>query len=125
MGETLNIKVAQGIILAINILMAWYHARLIKADRPIRHGWWAALYITLCGALCLFAESGWLAIFAILIRKPLFDVSLNYFRGKPLFYVASDPDSLIDDIHLTLFGKKNEWYLLFYAVAALIVSFLK
>lgn len=116
--------IAAALVVAYNIATAWWHSRLIKQHRRIYHGWWAAAYFLLIGALCIFYNSGWLAIFSLFIRKPLFDVSLNIFRELPLFYVSSDPDSIIDDIHYSLFEKRSEIYLFVYFFIALISLFL-
>ena len=112
------------LIIAYNIITAWWHSVLIKQGRRIYHGWWATAYLLLIGILCVVSGSGWLAIFSLLIRKPVFDVALNLFRDLPMFYVSSDPDSLIDDIHYSLFEKRSEIYLLIYLFTALITLIL-
>lgn len=116
------IYLCAAILVAYNIITAWWHAKLIKRDLRIYHGWWAAAYILFTGALCLMSHSGWLAIFSFFVRKPVFDISLNLFRELPMFYVSNDPDSIIDDIHYSLFEKRSEIYLFIYFIFALLIT---
>lgn len=111
-------------IVAYNVLTAWINAVIIKRNKPIHHGMWAALYAAFCIAVMWWARNEYMVFFCLLIRKPVFDVLLNAFRGLPLLYVARDPASIIDDIHLSLFGKKSELYLMVYLALAILSIFI-
>jgi hypothetical protein len=97
----------QLIFVAFNIWMAWYHSRLIKDHRPIRHGYWAALY--LFAVLVWSVIFGWLyAPLLILQRGVVFSPALNLFRRLPINYISSSTTSVIDRIEMWLF--KTNWY---------------
>lgn len=116
----LNAYLGCCLIVAYNIGTAWLQARIIKANKPINHTLWAVLYVLFCWAVMWWAHNEFMAPFCLLIRKPLFDVALNLFRGLPFFYVSLNPKSIIDDIHFSLYGVRSELYLPVYFVAALI-----
>lgn len=114
----------------VTLAMAWWHSRLIKAGRPIRHGWWSALYIILVvGAIGLFWQSlpGWApaGIFALACacgRLVVFNIALNRFRGLSWTYVSAGTTSIIDKISIRLFGSRV-W--IFEAVLAVIFVILQ
>lgn len=97
----------QLIFLAFNIWMAYHHSQLIKANKPIKHGWWGALYL---GAITPFAILfGWLYFpLLILQRGVVFSPALNLFRGLPINYISSTTTSIIDRLEYSLF--KTNWY---------------
>jgi hypothetical protein len=102
--------------------MAAYHAKLIKAGKPIKHGYWGGSYL-LFVATCYFIGYSWqLVICQILARKVFFDVALNLFRGLPMFYVSTTTTSVIDKLHNRLFGKRSEIYILIYLMALVMLS---
>lgn len=98
----------------LNVAMAWYHARTF----PVKHGLWSAYYLAAAFlATWLFTRStilhffpfsiDWpaLVFFLTLIvqRKPVFDLSLNYFRKKPRWYVSLTTGSILDKFFIWLF----------------------
>lgn len=101
----------QLIFLAVNILMAWWHGRLIAKDKTIKHGLWGGAYLAAAIAVSWWAKSWQLFILLCLIRKVFFDTALNLFRGKNMFYVSSKTTSIIDKIHYKIFGVKSEIYI--------------
>jgi hypothetical protein len=102
--------------------MAAYHAKLIKAGKPIKHGYWGGGYL-LFVATCYFIGHSWqLVICQLLARKVFFDVGLNLFRGLPMFYVSTTTTSIIDKLHNRLFGKRSEIYLLIYLMILIMLS---
>lgn len=109
------------LLLLVNIAMAYHHSELIKDDKPIKHGWWGLSYFVLAVVMSIFS-SWWLLLAAMLIRKVFFDLSLNLFRGKPLFYVSSTSTSIIDRIHYKIFGNKSEIYMSIYFVLLILVN---
>lgn len=98
----------------VTVGMAFWHSRLIKANRPIQHGWWAVVYmIPLIAALiwqwddlaCVGHRVAFL--FTCLIgRLIVFNISLNLFRGLPLDYTSATSTSVLDKIERRLFGAR-------------------
>ena len=109
-------------LIGINILMAWWHSKLISAGKPIKHGFWGFLYLIFSGLLSFAFSSLVLFIASLFIRKVVFDLSLNLFREKPLFYVSSSTTSIIDRIHFKLFGDFSELYMTIYLLAIIIIN---
>ena len=102
------------LVLPVSIIMAWWHSRLIKADRPIKHGWWGLVFGVI-DALVLWRE--WPDLFSVIPRAAfiaaclighliVFNISLNWLRGKPWNYVNEDTTSIIDQIEYRLFGSR-------------------
>jgi hypothetical protein len=112
------------LLFAANLTMAAYHAKLIKAEKKIYHGLWGAAYLAVAGWLSLWLHSWALFVLSIFIRKVFFDLSLNVFRGLPLFYVSTETSSLIDKLHYKLFGKKSEIYMGIYLLVIVILNVL-
>lgn len=101
----------------VTLVMAWWHSRLIKANRPIRHGWWALLFaaLVILGVITLnkvgaFPLNAWkIGVFTLACaigRLVVFNISLNYFRGLSLTYVSKASASLIDKVEIRLFGSR-------------------
>lgn len=95
------------IFLAVNILMAWYHARLIRRHKPILHGWWATGYLATVIVFCLL-YGWWWAPVLIFLRALVFSSALNRFRGLPINYISRTTGSVIDKLEYKLF--KGHWY---------------
>lgn len=112
------------LLLGINLLMALRHAHIIEVEHKTpKHGWWGLLYVSITAILCLLFHSWVLALCAALLRKVSFDLALNLFRGKPLFYVSGSTTSIIDKFHNKIFGKRSELYMAIYAVALIFLNF--
>lgn len=116
----------QIIFMAINIIMAWWHSRLIKADRPILHGYWGGGYL-LAAALVAFIGYGWegkmLFLLLLLNRKFVSDISLNLFRGKNVFYVSKTTASLVDKAYYFVFQDKSEEYQAIHLVLIVAINY--
>jgi hypothetical protein len=101
------------ILLAANIWMASYHAKLIAQHRPIKHGWWTAAYLGLVGLLCMLFTWWWLPV-GIFLRAVVFNPALNLFRGLAITYISKSTTSIIDKLEYRLFGKnwnlRMVWY---------------
>lgn len=110
------------ILLAINIAMAAYHSKLIKDGKRIRHGLWGGLYFILAGGFSLLSANFFLFIAACFLRKVFFDISLNLFRGLPIFYVSNSPKSIIDKLHYKLFGVNSEIYMTLYFIKIIFLN---
>lgn len=118
--------IAEILFICFNIIMARHHANLIADGRPIKHGWWGLAYVSFTGLISflywqrteVFAEGLLLFICSLVVRKVFFDLSLNIFRGKPLFYVSKTTTSIIDKIHYNLFKERCEIYYIVYFLAS-------
>jgi len=118
------IYASQILLIGINLLMALRHSHIIEVQKKVpKHGWWSLWYAIAAGLLCWYFHSWLLALDAVLIRKVAFDLSLNTFRGKPLFYVSSSTKSLIDKFHNKLFGKRSEVYMAIYFAGIVVINF--
>lgn len=107
----------------VNIAMAYYHCLLIKQNRIIQHGWWTLGYGLACG-IVLILTWNWILFFClILIRKVVFDISLNLFRGLPVFHISRETKSLIDQLHNAFFGGYAIIYQSVYFVAIVVLNF--
>lgn len=107
--------IAEIILIGANILMALHHSDLIEQDRPIKHGLWGGLYLlfVLVAGFCL---TWWMVPVGLVLRKLVFDISLNLFRGLSPFYVSKSTGSLIDKLHYKVFGDRSEIYQTIYLV---------
>ncbi|HEY4207967.1 MAG TPA: hypothetical protein VGM31_14185 [Puia sp.] len=101
----------QLILILLTIAIAYWHSRLIKSGRPIKHGLWAFVAgVLIAGAtwwvwpdlsdlqLVLYATAQGCA------RLVVFNVSLNLFRGLSWKYVSTTTTSVIDQLEGRLFG---------------------
>lgn len=109
-------------LIIFNIGMAKHHANLMKKDRPIKHGWWGLMYIASVAILSYLFGSIIFIGYAFLIRKTVFDVSLNLFNDRAIFFVSKETTSLIDKWHYKIFGVHSEIYQSLYFVAAIILG---
>lgn len=109
-----------------NIAMAYHHSRIIANHRKVKHWFWGGLYLLTAATLTIAFHSWVFFACACLGRKVFFDLSLNYFRDKPLFYVSDAPAgkslcycldhdiSIGDWAHYQLFQKRAEIYYIIY-----------
>lgn len=99
--------------------MAWYHAKSF----PVKHGLWGAYYLAAAYlATWLFTRSfiisftpisfEWIPLVVFLsliaVRKPTFDLPLNLFRKKGLWYISLSTDSIIDKFLIRTFKVRTE-----------------
>jgi hypothetical protein len=95
--------------------MAYWQSRLIKNNRPIYHGLWAAAYALLilaagwwvCGSLVPWYKFMLYGIAQGAGRLTVFNVALNRFRGLSWTYISLSSTSLEDKIELRLFGART------------------
>lgn len=114
--------IAVFLMVFVNLGMAWHHANLIQDGRPIRHGWWGLAYVLLA-ALMAWINGSWLLFMDLcLVRKVVFDLSLNTMRGLPLFYVSRTTTSIIDRVHYRLFGLNSKPYMAVYFMLIIILT---
>jgi len=115
------IYISQAFLIAFNIWMARYHSRLLKKDKKIKHGIWGGLYVAVCIAITCFFGDLWLLIACFLLRKFLFDVALNLYNGRGIFFVSNETTSIIDRVHFLAFGKHSEIYQTMYFMGWIIL----
>lgn len=89
------VAIAEIILIAINIAMAKYHAKIFLSGRSVKHGWWGLAYIAATVVLCAVVKSWQLFVMALIIRKVFFDTSLNYFLHRSIYYVSTETTSLM------------------------------
>lgn len=116
------IYIAEILLLLGNIAMAAYHADLIKDEKKINHAFWGGLYLAVAVLFSWLNHSWILFVCSLLIRKVVFDLSLNLFLGRQLFYVSTETTSVIDRLHYKLFGKKSELYMSIYFLITIILN---
>jgi hypothetical protein len=115
----------QLIFVAVNIAMAWWHAKLIKENRPIKHGWWGLAYVVAAAATSFISKDWILFILLLLIRKLVFDLSLNIFRGLPPFHISLTTTSIIDKLQRKLFGTNGALVAIVYGAVILLLNLVK
>jgi hypothetical protein len=85
------------LFIAVNIGLAKFDAWRIKNGVRIRHAINAIVY---SGLILIFWK--WLTIYKVLgillLRIPIFNISLNLFRGLPTNYLSKSTTSIIDQI---------------------------
>jgi hypothetical protein len=85
------------------IPFAFLNKEWIDKDKKILHGWNGLLHIATAGiAWYLY---GWIGFIVILCNtNVVFNIALNFFRGKPFDYVPIKPKSIIDKVERKIFG---------------------
>lgn len=119
------------ILIGCWIAMAWWQSRLIKANRPIYHGWWAAIAVTLILLANWWAygwppteDREWLYLGAQgCSRIFAFNIALNRFRGLSWTYVSKTSTSIIDQAELRLFGGRTWVVEILAAICFIILQF--
>jgi hypothetical protein len=84
------------IFVVVNIILAYIDARRIKQGKRIYHGINGAVYgaLTLIGYL--FVQDLFVIPAMLVLRIPVFNSSLNLFRGLPITYISKTTTSIID-----------------------------
>ena len=103
----------------LNIALAAYDAARIKDNEKIYHTVNAVQYlIFLIPAWCV--TGNWVLLIGLLaLRRVVFDIALNLFRGLPFNYISPTTDSVIDRWSYKL-QEKYGWKL-YYGVFVLII----
>lgn len=122
------------VLILVNILMAWWHSRLLKKDRKIKHGWWGLAYILFASITTYYSEDVAVFINSLFIRKVFFDTALNLFRRLAIFYVSPEIErysglreaikkgKVIDWLHYKLFGMHSEIYMSIYLMVVVVMT---
>ena len=97
------------LFIIINIILANIDANKIKQNKSIFHGINGLIYSVLIGSTCWITHN-WVPIIGLaLLRIPIFNTALNYFRGLPLTYLSSSTTSIIDRITNWIPEKIGYW----------------
>jgi hypothetical protein len=113
------------VFVLINIGLANIDAYKIKQNKQIRHGISALLYLAIIAPIFYITDSWCLTLGLLLIRIPVFNTSLNYFRNKELTYISYSTTSIIDKITNWIPNKIGYWLyhsILFITASILILS---
>lgn len=115
--------------LAIIIIQCIWQSRLIKAHKPIKHGWHGVYYaLAILPVLYFFVGFAWqVVVIAVLVRLAFFDPILNLCRGLPLFYNSGKKaGSIIDRIenHFSLWFVKvlKVLYVILFVVVLILIK---
>ena len=83
------------LFIGINIGLAKYDAYKIKRNLRIRHAINSIIY-----AVCIAIFYKWLTVYKVvgllLVRIPVFNTTLNIFRGHPAHHISHTTTSIID-----------------------------
>lgn len=115
--------------LAIIIIQCIWQSRLIKAHKPIKHGWHGVYYALAILPMIYFFSAFWwqVVVIAVLARLAFFDPILNLCRGLPLFYNSDKKaGSIIDRIenHFSLWFVKvlKVCYIILFVVVLILIK---
>jgi hypothetical protein len=104
------------------VFFAYVNYRVIEiANEHIRHGV-NGLFCALTSLYCFLHVDTQTGFQILLTGRLFFDVTLNLFRGKKIYYVTPEPKSLVDKAEQFIF-KKNGWLPKLIYFIALIVLF--
>ena len=110
------------LFIAVCILNAKIDANRIKAGKRIYHGVNGGVYLILSCASAYLLQSWFLLLAVLTIRKIVFDVALNLYRGLPFFYFPQDPKSLIDRLQYRFFNVNMEIFWIVCVLKLLILN---
>jgi uncharacterized membrane protein len=92
-----------------NVILAYYDANRIKQDSRIYHGLNGLVYIGLLTLAYLLTVDWGLIAGLTLLRIPVFNTALNYFRGKELTYISKHTTSIVDQLTNRIPEKVGYW----------------
>lgn len=114
------IKILLFVIFVIaNIALAKIDADKIKQGKRIYHGINGLVYSGLLLLAFLITHSWTVVLGLALLRIPVFNTTLNYFRGLPLTYLSNSTTSIIDQLTNFIPKKIGYWP---YTITLLITS---
>jgi hypothetical protein len=113
------------LFILINIGLASIDAYKIEHNKRIKHAFNAFIYLILIAPIFNVTRDWKLTLGLLLIRIPVFNTSLNYFRGKELDYISTSTTSIIDKITNWIPNKIGYWvYSLILLLTSLILILL-
>lgn len=110
------------VFIALNVVLANIDAKKIKQGKKILHGINGLVYGLLVALGYVLTHSWLVVIGLLLIRIPVFNTALNYFRGLKLTYLSDSTTSIID--RLTNFVPKKIGYWLYHGLLLAIATYL-
>ncbi len=87
-----------GVFFVINIILAYIDSRRIKQEKRIYHGVNGAIYLALTVIGYIFVPSLSVIPAMLVLRIPVFNSSLNLFRGLPIDYTSKTTTSIVDRV---------------------------
>lgn len=127
------ILLSEGLLILLWVGMAYWHSRLIKKERPVKHGWWGLLSVLLIAAasmvlfLCHEIKLSQILPYQIAqacARPVVFNVCLNRFRRLSWNHTSTTTTSIIDQVEYRLFGPRAWIVEIALAVIFLFINFL-
>ena len=97
------------IFVLINIGLAKIDANKIAKGIRIYHGINGLIYSALLGGVYLLTHNWMLPLGLALLRIPVFNTSLNYFRGLALTYISESTTSIIDQLTRNIVKTLGYW----------------
>jgi hypothetical protein len=97
------------LFIILNVFFAYNDAKRIKQDLPIYHGIIGSIYTILLFLSYLITQNLYATLGFMLIRIPVFNISLNYFRGNDLTYLSDSTTSIVDKITNFIPKKIGYW----------------
>ena len=97
------------IFVIFNIVLAYFDANKIKQNIRIYHGLNSLIYI-IALVLAYLLTKNWLALIGLIIlRIPVFNTALNYFRDKKLTHISKSTTSIVDQFTNKIPEKIGYW----------------
>lgn len=97
------------IFVIFNIVLAYFDANKIKQNIKIYHGINSLIYIILL-LLAYLLTKDWLIVTGLaILRIPVFNTALNYFRDKKLTHISKSTTSIIDQFTNKIPEKIGYW----------------
>lgn len=114
----INVIILVGFII-INIFLAKIDANKISKGKNINHLLNGLIYLTLITAVYLITKDIFLSVGLLVLRVPIFNTFLNYFRELPLDYISKSTTSIIDKLTNWIPLKIGYWV---YHITLLLIS---
>jgi len=93
----------------LNIVLAYFDANKIKQNIRIYHSLNSLIYTTLLFLAYLLTKN-WLAVAGLtILRIPVFNTALNYFRDKKLTHISKSTTSIVDQFTNKIPEKIGYW----------------
>ena len=105
----------------VNIALAYTDYRLISEGKRVFHGLNGAVYVVLIFPAYFLTDSWSVVIGLLVLRRLVFDISLNLFRGLPYDYTSETTTSIIDR---TLYDIQNILGPVYHAMLIFAILFL-
>lgn len=111
------------IFVIFNIVLAYFDANKIKQNIRIYHGVNSLIYIALL-LLAYLLTKDWLIITGLtILRIPVFNTALNYFRDKKLTHISKSTTSIVDQFTNKIPEKIGYWvyHLILFLISLILI----